>query len=649
MNAWHASQLLAEEEEEAGMAGTQKKARNSPGDVQAYRRQEGPVLTVLTGTHATNASNTLQVSSQSVKCQAVNEAMRGLWTQFSDGLHYVKAKEALISALSKLDPTDRCTFSSTARNYQYTFPMAIKPSQRCSLQVARELANRKYLMGPTGEPATRITVPWFLLRPDLVTLERLCHKTGVRVRYLVTVGHDTATAAFSNEGCPRFNTLLAKRGVYKEILLLVALSDLSHQLGKLQYAEVIVSECRATSRVKRLLHDSRLETSSASARVRAKFLNNEELSEPALKCFRSPIGDRLDVVSKSHVPSILANELFLGEKLKKTVFAGSSTDPDTKIPTVVFVAGVEGSGHHMMSTLGRKHTTRELYDTLTDYLADSRWRDDSLEEHGPARERLVNVLRGLHNTNTSDGSKLFFLNTVFTEAAVNMYSYPWGGPRCYMKKFARPICNIDLYELVKIGEEAGVDFRVVVLRRALGAAIVSSSINRNFGTVNSQTRSLGMSWSLLRESLRSIDDAFIEQFNYEDLIKQPLEECPRLVKHLNVDPESPLGQHFNETLMQSYLEFGKKNTDSWKVKLTDNQFTLISDMLYFPEELIDDFNTEEAIILRAGRAAKVAAEVANSGKGLSDEEVARLALIAQNNAIAKARADLASKSADSAS
>jgi hypothetical protein len=54
------------------------------------------------------------------------------------------------------------------------------------------------------------------------------------------------------------------------------------------------------------------------------------------------------------------------QRLAKTVFKG---------PRLVFVAGLEGVGHHVFSLLGRRHTTRGLYDALTDHLCDSAWDD----------------------------------------------------------------------------------------------------------------------------------------------------------------------------------------------------------------------------------------------------------------------------------
>jgi len=586
-----------------------------------YLAKEGPVITVLTGTHVIGAGEVLENESLTPTCQAVNSALRILWTHFGDGLHYVRAKDALDSALRKLDKADRCVITETDRGYWYTFPMTVKSNKKCTLQLARELSNRKFLLGTSGDALTRITVPWFVLRPDLVTFERMCYAAGVRLRYLVTVGHDVESAAFMQEGCPRFRTVLAKRDLYKQMLLLVAISDLSFQLGKLEHAEVVISECKRSKLARREVQDVVGDIGGAKRDLNAKFLDDSLYVHKALQCKRSntSLEDTLGVEgSLSFSRSILANELFRGALLRKSIFSTK----ENKIPTVVFIAGVEGSGHHLMSLLGRRHTTRELYDALTNYLADVRWLDDSLQHFEEARTRLINAMVALHNTTNEDGTNLFFLNTVFVDTAVNMYSYPWGGPRCYLKKFARIVCNTDLYDLVRMGQEAGVDFRVVVLRRALGAAIVSSAINRDFGTVISQTRTLGMSWSLLRSGLRSIDRAFVEEFSYEDLVSEPWKDYDRLIGHLNIEPGSYLANHFNSTLTDSYLQFGKKNAKAWKVKLTDNQFAMISDLLYFPRSLVKDFNTEEAILGRAARAAKLAAEARAIAAGRDREAVA---------------------------
>ncbi|CAK9109808.1 Zinc transporter ZIP10 (Solute carrier family 39 member 10) (Zrt- and Irt-like protein 10) (ZIP-10) [Durusdinium trenchii] len=509
---------------------------------------DGAVLTVVTGTHSTALGEELSSRAQSPGCRAVNEELRALWTAFSSEKEYMAARRGLESKLRELGPQERCVLASTPKGYLYTFPMAIKARTKCSSYLKKVLAKRLFMQGPNVEVSTKVTVPWFLLRPDLVTLERITKAADVKLQLLVTTGHQVNSAAFAREGCPRFRTILAQRQVYQQRLLLVAVSDLRYQLRKLEgYATVVVNVCRETFGT--LGNPVELAPSPRFARLDL----GEFGDETRLACQGQ--GDDVGIsvaadapwAAKTHLGSILAIDLLRASGsvvvLPKTVSSGA--------PTLIFVAGLEGTGHHMASSMGRKHTIRPLYDALTRYLCDAAWTDDSEAQYATARAHLVETMRSLHGKELPDGSNIFFLNTVFSEAAVNMYSFPWGGPRCYLKRFARVACNIDLVELTAMAEEARVDFRVVVLKRSLGAAIVSSSINRNFGTVISQTRMLGESWALLRTSLDSIDPAFYEVFNYEDLLSVPARQFSRLTSHMNVDPSSALGRQVNKTLHDS--------------------------------------------------------------------------------------------------
>ena len=65
------------------------------------------------------------------------------------------------------------------------------------------------------------------------------------------------------------------------------------------------------------------------------------------------------------------------------------------------------------------------------------------------------------------------------------------------------MCSIDLVDMARAAEEAGVDFRVVALTRSVGASVVSA-VRRKYGTVASQSRLLAQSEALLERSLVSV-------------------------------------------------------------------------------------------------------------------------------------------------
>uniref|UniRef100_A0A7S2WNI7 Uncharacterized protein n=1 Tax=Mucochytrium quahogii TaxID=96639 RepID=A0A7S2WNI7_9STRA len=474
-----------------------------------------------------------------------------------------------------------CVLAMTRMRYMYTFPLAIHPEVKCNGVLSRQLREKSYLGGPSVEQSTKVIVPWFLLRPDLVTLETLAQAAGVETRFLVTIGHDPANAAFSLEGCPRFNTILDKRYIYKERLLMVSISDLTYQVEKLKHSQVIINRCENTERFNLKMEDRFKDKFEGTViGFISTFLNKTKFPQRILRCRDTPNDPaREKLIQNTHMPSIFASELFQKKKLKKTVFATSND-----VPTLVFIAGVEGTGHHMASTLGARHSFKSLYLSLTQHLAISPWDDQSLEKWAPARENLLEEFKKLKYAtlpaDSSSSGNVFFLNTVSVGKSVNMYSYPWGGPRCYLKRFARSMCTIDLLDLASIAEEAGIDFRVVVIKRELGASIVSA-VRRGFGTFVSQTRMLGISWAILRQSLRELDDKFYQVFSYEELTKEPGKSYKGLKNHLNInDDNSQLAKQFNTTLWDSFLSHGMKDPNAWMKGLDPEKITFMSDMLY---------------------------------------------------------------------
>jgi hypothetical protein len=178
-----------------------------------------------------------------------------------------------------------------------------------------------------------------------------------------------------------------------------------------------------------------------------------------------------------------------------------------------------------------------------------------------------------------DGSNVFFLNTVWVQRDVNMYSYPWGGPRCFLKRYARGMCNIDIVELARMAEEAGVDFRVIVLKRAIGAAVVSASLHRPFGTLVSETLMLAHSWSLLKSGVDTIDEKFSVEINYEDMMNHPADATHKLAKHLGFARDNALYAHFETSLKESAIEHPVGDGSRWKEEVDPVQMAFMSDLL----------------------------------------------------------------------
>mmetsp|Transcript_8086 Transcript_8086/g.10529 ORF Transcript_8086/g.10529 Transcript_8086/m.10529 type:complete len:165 (+) Transcript_8086:2-496(+) len=164
-----------------------------------------------------------------------------------------------------------------------------------------------------------------------------------------------------------------------------------------------------------------------------------------------------------------------------------------------------------------------------------------------------------------------------------MYSYPWGGPRCYLKRFARVVCNIDTMDIARIAEEAGIDFRIVVLRRSIGAAVVSASIHRPYGTLVSESRMLIQSWALLRTHLDLLDPGFYAEIEYEELLSNPEESVEKLIQHLNIEPKSSLHQWFLKFLRDSSKSHPVRNRNKWKAEISADQEKFMKDILRYKD------------------------------------------------------------------
>eukprot|EP00924_Labyrinthula_sp_SR-Ha-C_P003401 maker-scaffold_15-snap-gene-8.6-mRNA-1 protein AED:0.05 eAED:0.05 QI:0/0/0.5/1/0/0/2/154/523 len=219
----------------------------------------------------------------------------------------------------------------------------------------------------------------------------------------------------------------------------------------------------------------------------------------------------------------------------------------------VFVLGIEGVGHHMFSKLGRKRSSEVLYSKLTTYLTTTK-----SEQREAARVELIQTLIDFEKKKILSPQGLIlnhiFLNTVFTTHPVNMYSMPWGGPRCKYKKLARVLCNIDILDLAKVFNAAGADLRVVVLKRNIGHALVSTAVNRNFGTLGSNARILQMSYAYMKSGLELLDPDVYREFWYEDLTNSNNQTVLQdLLDFLGISISGQLGQQMEKEITDSRL------------------------------------------------------------------------------------------------
>jgi hypothetical protein len=212
--------------------------------VPEQQEDEHSILTIVTGTHFSTGMLLVDERTQDPKCEPLAHAIHAMWASW-EVVPYGVAKAQVRALLKDLASSEvHCILAGSRKHAMlWSFPMSWRPDAACDTKTTQTLATKSYL-----KEKTKVYVNWFLLRPDLVTLSNMVGALeGIEVRFAVSVGTEVESAAFAKESCPRFNTILDKRDVYKQRLLLVAASDVKHQLGRMpsQLAEVRVG-CEPT-------------------------------------------------------------------------------------------------------------------------------------------------------------------------------------------------------------------------------------------------------------------------------------------------------------------------------------------------------------------------------------------------------------------
>jgi len=211
---------------------------------------------------------------------------------------------------------------------------------------------------------------------------------------------------------------------------------------------------------------------------------------------------------------------------------------------VVFLAGLEGSGHHLWVPLFRAcgatgqctsdaDLSRHLWNNRAmaglwsfetklykPRMQAGRWEythPDKLWNNGFKREEQE-VRKALHRISQSSAPGLVFANNF--EPAFNqrflmgMMSYPnFGEP---LKIFKTP----DVRLLAELAEDEGVDFRVLFLHRS-AAEMLKSTTGRNFGGWDFEAVVLEQNAQALRAQLQLLDPAFVLCLDYDRMPELP--------------------------------------------------------------------------------------------------------------------------------
>jgi hypothetical protein len=228
-------------------------------------------------------------------------------------------------------------------------------------------------------------------------------------------------------------------------------------------------------------------------------------------------------------------EFSKGKHVAKTVFEG---------PRLVFVAGLEGTGHHLFKEI--LHLEPSGFDQGVYDLFEERQKSvcgplGSLGENcGPAqdsreflllRQELLKNLTSLH----SRDSQFSVSGTVYGLFHNNLapFSYP-----CYRHEGRAILTHPDVRVLAEVAEEAKIDLRVVVLTRSARAMLYSTVKHRNFCTGGSamarQANYLIHNAQILQAQLSRVDKEF--------LMCAPFEELPDLPEEVADFYDTALGE-----------------------------------------------------------------------------------------------------------
>jgi hypothetical protein len=203
----------------------------------------------------------------------------------------------------------------------------------------------------------------------------------------------------------------------------------------------------------------------------------------------------------------------------KTVF----TEP-TLGPRFVFVAGLEGTGHHSMSLIFKECVQKKICDpsrNLTPFIWNGCGRPKDLiasqgadiGDPNAAQQKFKEELRRV-KSDARNAGKIFFLNTLNESSRFRpgMISYP----NC---KGNEIFADVEI--LARLLEEEGLDFRVLVLHRPSHSIIKSTVIKRRFRIQHVQEQLLTHAAAVLFSQLYNIDPRFYEIIRYQDLNNSP--------------------------------------------------------------------------------------------------------------------------------
>jgi hypothetical protein len=449
--------------------------------------------------------------------------------------------------------------------------------------------------------------------PDLSSLQRLMRIVGVQLRIVAMVGvsaHDTTAGLFFKDKQAK----VSQHDSHQHD------SHLSWALGeayRLGMASLMVQlrTAHTLGAAVRLLrvHDvgASLDIRRFGAQRAADFMFPElrvhSPPEPTSGLFT--VESISKGLTKTGQPSLLPYSIHGN--------AGTTT-------TFLFIAGLEGTGHHLLHQLWTKVGILAASDAATDDEACSAkiprmcfhrklsmhlqsmfgsLGNSTRQKHAVQFQHLVRTLTAA-DAQSGKERKVYILNTVDPE---EMLSFPFGNRLATAKSFPGTSCFrlqgrshcaahpdlILLDELVHDSSNApSSQLKCILLARQLGASVVSTSVSRHFGGRGEiQAHVLAASYRLMVHDLRVLffsqaegelgGSAAFLQFQYDSIIADSGRAAAGIsnLLHLSTHESDMLVLEFRNAvgskISQPPTQNEKNIEDSWKKKLEEKAMQIV--------------------------------------------------------------------------
>jgi hypothetical protein len=480
------------------------------------------VITLITGTHLP-PSKTLDglASTQDPVCANLSSSLFEYWTA-QKVRPYLDAQAAIQQILAKMKQDQLSCVVSSSSQYGslLSFPVSSRPDvSEADCNHAWKSIRKAY------SNQHRLNYDIFLFRPDLVSFSHMLNTAGVKFKLVSIIGYGLTRASLENEGCSIYSYVLGQHPVYKYSLIWKLLCDLEDQLDKIRdsLSRNVIVNCG--------------EAEPAGIKPFAKLVGaNDE------KSLRKEICGEYEEPKADKIPHFTAfQHLKVFNNMQSPPVLPKTKTNGTKM---VFVAGVEGVGHHLFSILGQGHFSEDLNRAMVNYLGtrvDATTKTFLGGEYG-----LENAIK---HVKRSSRNKLLYLNT--DEVVENMFSFPYGEHQCVFSRIGRSVCIPDLVDIARILEKSGVDLRIFVMERDFLLNLVSDSVHRDMDSPYAQAKVLLTSNAVLQTSLKAIDPSFYIKVKYEDMLSKPHAAAKAIAAHLGIGSTSDIYEHFVSVLRLS--------------------------------------------------------------------------------------------------